>query len=134
MVAGRRWPAYIQRTLSDASTSSGLRASLSAADERKASKSLQPLRELAPFVLRYPVRLALTLGFLFIAALATLAIPIIAGRIIDVGFIERNLDALGNYSLIAIGIALVMAIAFIAAVLPASRAARQSPIDSLRYE
>lgn len=29
---------------------------------------------------------------------------------------------------------LVMAIAFIAAVLPASRAARQSPIDSLRYE
>ena len=29
---------------------------------------------------------------------------------------------------------LVMGIAFIAAVLPASRAARQSPIDSLRYE
>ncbi len=97
--------------MSDASTSSGLRASLSAADERKASKSLQPLRQLAPFVLRYPVRLVLTLGFLFIAALATLAIPIIAGRIIDVGFIERNLDALGNYSLIAIGIALVMAVA-----------------------
>ena len=29
---------------------------------------------------------------------------------------------------------LVMGIAFIAAVLPASRAARQNPIDSLRYE
>ena len=29
---------------------------------------------------------------------------------------------------------LVMGIAFVAAVLPASRAARQSPIDSLRYE
>ena len=31
-------------------------------------------------------------------------------------------------------LALVMGIAFAAAVLPASRAARQSPIDSLRYE
>jgi putative ABC transport system permease protein len=31
-------------------------------------------------------------------------------------------------------LALVMGIAFIAAVLPASRAARQSPIESLRYE
>jgi putative ABC transport system permease protein len=31
-------------------------------------------------------------------------------------------------------LALVMGIAFVAAVLPASRAARQSPIDSLRYE
>lgn len=35
---------------------------------------------------------------------------------------------------IASVILLVMAIAFVAAVLPASRAARQSPIDSLRYE
>ena len=35
---------------------------------------------------------------------------------------------------IALVFALVMGIAFLAAVLPASRAARQSPIDSLRYE
>jgi putative ABC transport system permease protein len=35
---------------------------------------------------------------------------------------------------IASVLALVMAIAFVAAVLPASRAARQTPIDSLRYE
>lgn len=35
---------------------------------------------------------------------------------------------------IASVLALVMGIAFVAAVLPASRAARQTPIDSLRYE
>ncbi len=64
-----------------------------------------------PFVLRYPVRLSLTIAFLMIAAIASLAIPFIAGRIIDVGFIERNLDGMGYYSLIAIGIALVMALA-----------------------
>jgi len=95
--------------LSDASTSAGLRASLAAADERKGAQSLQPLRQLAPFVLRYPLRLGLTLAFLLIAALASLAIPLLAGRIIDVGFIERNIEGLGTYSLIAIGVALIMA-------------------------
>ena len=33
-------------------------------DERVDPKSLQPLKRLLPFVLRYPVRLALTLLFL----------------------------------------------------------------------
>ncbi len=75
------------------------------------AKSLQPLRRLAPFVLRYPWRLALTLGFLLIAAIATLVIPALAGQIIDRGFIDQNLDLLATYSWIAIGVALVMAIA-----------------------
>ena len=97
--------------MSDASTSAGLRASLATADERKGAQSLQPLRQLAPFVLRYPLRLGLTLAFLLIAALASLAIPLLAGRIIDVGFIERNIEALGTYSLLAIGVALIMAVA-----------------------
>jgi putative ABC transport system permease protein len=35
---------------------------------------------------------------------------------------------------VALVIVLVMAIAFIAGTLPAWRAARQNPIDSLRYE
>ena len=72
---------------------------------------MQPLRQLAPFVLRYPLRLGLTLAFLLIAALASLAIPLLAGRIIDVGFIERNIEGLGTYSLLAIGVALIMAVA-----------------------
>jgi ATP-binding cassette subfamily B protein len=75
------------------------------------AKRLQPLRRLAPFVLRYPWRLGLTIGFLLIAAIASLSVPILAGRIIDVGFIERNLDGLALYSVIAIIVALVMAIA-----------------------
>ena len=107
----RRPPAYIEATLSDASTSSGLRAALANADERPASRSLEPLRQLLPFVLRYPVRLTLTIAFLMIAAVTSLAIPFLAGRIIDVGFIERNLDGMGFYSLIAIAVALLMALA-----------------------
>jgi ATP-binding cassette subfamily B protein len=75
------------------------------------AKALQPLRRLAPFVLRYPWRLGLTLGFLLIAAIATLVIPALAGQIIDRGFIEKNLTSLATYSWIAIGVAFVMAFA-----------------------
>jgi ATP-binding cassette subfamily B protein len=56
--------------------------------ERVDPKSLQPLKRLLPFVLRYPVRLALTLLFLLIAATTSLSIPAIAGRIVDEGFIR----------------------------------------------
>ncbi len=75
------------------------------------AKSLQPLRRLAPFVLRYPWRLGLTVGFLLIAAIATLIIPALAGQIIDRGFIEKNLAELTTYSWIAIAVAFVMAFA-----------------------
>ncbi len=49
------------------------------------------------------------------------------------GLVGLQLIAFTPISIISV-IVLVMAIAFIAAVLPASRAARQSPIESLRYE
>ncbi len=75
------------------------------------ARSLQPLRRLAPFVLRYPWRLGLTLAFLVIAALASLAIPALAGQIIDRGFVEKNLDSLATYSWLAIFVALIMALA-----------------------
>jgi ATP-binding cassette subfamily B protein len=82
-----------------------------AAPKPVSARSLQPLRRLAPFVLRYPWRLGLTLGFLLIAAVATLVIPALAGQIIDRGFIEKNLTSLATYSWIAIAVAFVMAIA-----------------------
>ena len=39
-----------------------------------------------PFVLRYPTRLILTVLFLLVAALSSLTIPFLAGRVIDQGF------------------------------------------------
>jgi ATP-binding cassette subfamily B protein len=74
-------------------------------------KSLKPLRRLLPFVLRYPWRLALTLLFLLTAALTSLAIPALAGQIIDKGFVEQNLDMVARYGWIVLGIAVVMAAA-----------------------
>ncbi|HWU18757.1 MAG TPA: ABC transporter transmembrane domain-containing protein [Devosia sp.] len=72
---------------------------------------LQPLRRLLPFVLRYPWRLALAVVFLLVSAISSLAIPAMLGGAIDQGFIEQNLENVGRYGWLIVGIAVVMAIA-----------------------
>ena len=79
--------------------------------KRSGPAQLRPLRSLIPFVLRYPVRLVLTLGFLLIAAITSLTIPFLAGRVIDQGFLTQNLTQIGNYGAIILAVALVMAAA-----------------------
>jgi len=74
-------------------------------------KRLQPLRRLLPFMLAYPVRLALTVLFLLVSAITSLAIPALLGGVIDQGFIEQNLDKVSQYGLLIIAIAAVMAVA-----------------------
>ncbi len=81
------------------------------AAERVDPKSLKPLRRLIPFVLRYPLRLTLTIVFLLIAALTSLAIPALAGQVIDRGFLEQNLESVGYYGWIAVLVAALMAFA-----------------------
>jgi ATP-binding cassette subfamily B protein len=74
-------------------------------------KSLKPLRRLLPFILKYPARLSLTLVFLLVAAITSLAIPALAGRVVDEAFVEQNLAALAQYSWLVLIIAAVMAAA-----------------------
>ncbi len=74
-------------------------------------RNLRPLARLVPFILRYPVRVALTLGFLLIAAVASLIIPFIAGKVIDKGFVAQNLAEIAQYGWLIVGIAAVMAVA-----------------------
>lgn len=73
--------------------------------------SLKPLRRLLPFVLAYPRQLVFTLIFLTVAAVAGLIIPLFAGRIIDAGFVEQNLDMILRYGGIVLAIGAVMAVA-----------------------
>ncbi len=74
-------------------------------------RSLRPLRHLVPFILRYPWRFGLTIAFLLIATLSTLIIPSIAGKVVDKGFVEKNLDSIASYGWLIIIVALVMAVA-----------------------
>jgi putative ABC transport system permease protein len=82
---------------------------------------------------------AVFIGFLGSAIGAGVAIIVgsVISRVLSRGLLKglEGLQVL-QFTPASIGavLLLVMGIAFIAAVLPASRAARQSPIDSLRYE
>ncbi len=78
---------------------------------RSAPRRLRPLRRLVPFILRYPVRLSLTILFLVVSAVTSLAIPAALGGAIDEGFVAQNLDNVGRYGGYIIAIAAVMAIA-----------------------
>ena len=74
-------------------------------------KKLQPLRRLLPFILRYPIRLTLTVLFLLVSAVSSLAIPAAMGGAIDQGFLEQNLENVGRYGWLIVGIAVIMAVA-----------------------
>ncbi|WP_348271016.1 ABC transporter transmembrane domain-containing protein [Devosia sp. Root436] len=69
------------------------------------------MRKLVPFMLRYPVRLGLTIAFLLISTIASLAIPALLGGAIDQGFVAQNLENVGRYGWLIIGVAAVMAVA-----------------------
>ena len=75
------------------------------------ARRLQPLRRLLPFVLRYPVRLGLTVLFLLISAITSLTIPALLGGAVDEGFVEQNLQNVGRYGWLIVGIAAIMALA-----------------------
>jgi ATP-binding cassette subfamily B protein len=74
-------------------------------------RKLQPLRKLLPFMLRYPWQLGLTIAFLLISTVASLAIPAALGGAIDQGFVAQNLDNVGRYGWLIIAIAAIMAVA-----------------------
>jgi len=76
-----------------------------------APRRLRPLKRLLPFLFAYPVRLSLTVLFLVVSAVTSLAIPAALGGAIDEGFVAQNLENVGRYGWIIVAIAAVMAIA-----------------------
>ncbi|MBD8067316.1 ATP-binding cassette domain-containing protein [Devosia sp. PTR5] len=78
---------------------------------RLSPKRLRPLRRLSPFVFAYPVRLGLTVLFLLVSAVSSLAIPAVMGGAIDEGFVAQNLDKVSSYGALIIGVAAIMALA-----------------------
>jgi ATP-binding cassette subfamily B protein len=79
--------------------------------QRVNARNLQPLRRLLPFVTHYKWRLTATFFFLIVAAVASLVIPLIAGRVVDKGFLEENLSMVASYGWVLVTIAAVMAFA-----------------------
>lgn len=84
-------------------------AAPAASDTDRRRVRLQPLRQLVPFVLRYPGQALAALAALLAAALATLAIPIAVRRMIDFGFSRDSAGMIDSYFTVLIVVAAVLA-------------------------
>jgi ATP-binding cassette subfamily B protein len=72
--------------------------------------SLQPLRMLVPYILRYRIRAGFAFISLVVAALATLAVPIAVRRMIDFGF-SAEPALIDSYFTVMIGVVFVLSMA-----------------------
>lgn len=81
------------------------------AKDHKPRRSLRPLAKLIPYVLRYRMRVALALVALVCAAMATLAVPLAARRMIDNGFSDANSALIDQYFLMLLAVAAALALA-----------------------
>lgn len=83
-----------------------------AADRQATSRrALQPLRRLAPYVLRYRFQVAAAFFFLTLAALTTLTLPLAVRRMIDHGFSSSDTTFIANYFSMLVVIAALLALA-----------------------
>jgi ATP-binding cassette subfamily B protein len=73
--------------------------------------SLQPLRRLLPYVIRYRKMVAGAVVSLMLAAAMTLTLPLAVGRMIDRGFSASDSSLVANYFIVLGAIAAVLALA-----------------------
>jgi ATP-binding cassette subfamily B protein len=74
-------------------------------------RSLQPLRQLLPYVIRYRKMVAGAVVSLVLAAAMTLTLPLAVGRMIDRGFPASDSSLVTNYFMVLGAIAAVLALA-----------------------
>ncbi len=72
---------------------------------------VRPLAGLWPYVARYRLRALAAFGALFVAALATLAVPIAVRRMIDFGFSPQGVALIDNYFAVMIAVVALLAVA-----------------------
>jgi ATP-binding cassette, subfamily B, bacterial len=77
----------------------------------KPAKSLKPLSNLYPYLLRYKGQVAAALFFLTLAAVTTLALPTAVRRMIDKGFNASDSAFINSYFIMLIALAAVLAAA-----------------------
>ena len=104
-------------------------ATTASADDRS-RRSLQPLRRVLPYVLRYPRMVAGAIVSLTVAAATTLTLPLAVRRMIDHGFSNADTTFVANYFSMLLVIAAILALASACRyyfVISARRARRRRP-------
>ena len=75
----------------------GATSDAAAAPQRARGRSVKPLLALMPFVARYRGRVVAAIAALFVASLATLAVPLAIRRMIDFGFSAERVGLIDQY-------------------------------------
>jgi len=78
--------------------------------ERPIGRSLKPLREALPFLLRYKNKLLLALFFLLASTLAALAMPIAISSMIDHGFTAEGSGSINQYFIALLFLSVLFAV------------------------
>ncbi len=78
---------------------------------KKRRKSLRPLAQIFPYLLKYRLRVAAALMFLLLAAATTLTLPLAVRRMVDHGFSQNDSQFINQYFTMLAAIAAVLAIA-----------------------
>ncbi|MDG1690792.1 MAG: ABC transporter transmembrane domain-containing protein [Alphaproteobacteria bacterium] len=81
------------------------------AKRRPKTRSVRPLRTLAPFIAQYPSRVFAAFLALLTATAATLAMPIAVRFMIDNGFSSEDAASIDRYFLAMLGVAVVLGLA-----------------------
>ena len=104
-------PVTTAHHITDAMAAPAAGAEAAAEDEAQRRRSLKPLLTLRPYVLRYPRMLAAAAAALVMSALAMLAVPMAARRMVDYGFGAGDGRFIDRYFAMLIGIGLMLALA-----------------------
>ena len=79
--------------------------------QENSRRSLRPLAQIFPYLLRHKRRVAAALCFLLLAAGTTLSLPMAVRRMVDHGFSQNNSQFIDQYFSMLVAIAAVLAIA-----------------------
>ena len=79
--------------------------------QEKTRRSLRPLAQIFPYLLRHPGRVVAALCFLLLAAATTLTLPLAVRRMIDHGFSQKDTLFIDQYFAMLVAIAAVLAVA-----------------------
>ena len=78
---------------------------------RPVGRGIGPLRQLLPYVGRYPGLIGATLVSLILASLATLMVPFMVRQIIDHGFVANSANLIHQYFAATMGVVLMLGLA-----------------------
>ena len=94
-----------------APTGSTANAKTDEAIEAGRRRSLQPLKAIVPYIMRYPIMLGLAGVAMVVSAMAMLVVPTAVRRMIDLGFGGRDGGFINQYFMVIILIGAVLAVA-----------------------